>query len=265
MLYYPQLSTGTLAQYPLRKTMLKRTIVNDCLDSRTVKLADVSAGVVQWQLNYAGITESEWTAMRTLFLAAEGRLQTFVFLDPADNLLRFSETLSSNVWQKDGLLQMTGGVSDPLGTARATRLVNPAAVDQNISQFIEAAGWFRYSFSVYARSSSDGVVTLTQRTADGQESRAERIGPVWRRLQSAGEIEGTAEEVEFKLGLPPGGTVDVFGFQAEAQPQSSTYKKTESQSGVYPATRFSEDVLSPIAVGPNDYAVQIQLLSKTGS
>ena len=71
MLYYPQLSTGTLAQYPLRKTVLKRTIVNDCLDSRTVKLADVPAGLVQWQLNYSGLTEVEWNALKALFLAAD--------------------------------------------------------------------------------------------------------------------------------------------------------------------------------------------------
>jgi hypothetical protein len=265
MLHYPQLSTGTLAQYPLRKSLLKRTIVNDCLDSRTVKLADVSAGTMQWQLSYVGLTEAEWLAMRTLFLAAEGRLQTFVFLDPTDNLLRFSETLSSSVWQKGPLLQLTSGVSDPLGTARATRLVNPAAVSQEVTQTIAAPGSFRYSFSVYARSSTGGLVTLTRRTADGQESRTEVVGSEWRRLQNSGEIQGMAEELAFELAIPAGGNVEIFGFQAEAQPQPSPYKKTEGQSGVYPATRFHEDSLSPVAVGPNDYAVQIQLVSKAGS
>lgn len=265
MLYYPQLSTGTVAQYPLRKTLLKRTIVNDCLDSRTVKLADVAAASVQWQLNYAGLTQTEWDALKTLFLAVEGRLQTFVFLDPTDNLLRFSETLSSTVWQKDGLVQLTAGVTDPLGTARATRLANTAAVSQKISQTVEAAGWFGYSFSVYVRSSAAGAVTLTRRSADGVDSRTESVGPEWRRLQSSGYVDGAAEEIEFELTIPAGAAVEVFGFQAEAQPQPSAYKKTESQAGLYPATRFSEDFVTPVAVGPNDYAVQIQLVSKAGS
>ncbi len=265
MLYYPQLPTGTVAQYPLRKTLLKRTIVNDCLDSRTVKLADVSAAAVEWQLNYAGLTEAEWNALKSLFLAAEGRLQTFVFLDPSDNLFRFSETLSSTVWQQDGLLALSTGVTDPLGTARATSLANSAAVSQNLSQTVEAAGWFGYSFSVYVRSSTTTAVILTRRTADGSDSRTENSGPAWRRLQSFGYVDGTAETIEFALTIPAGATVEVFGFQAEAQPQPSAYKKTGSQGGVYRTTRFSEDFVTPVVVGPNDYSVQIQLVSKAGS
>ena len=265
MLYYPQLSTGTVAQYPLRKALLKRTIVNDCLDSRTVKLADVAAAQVEWQLNYAGLTQAEWDALKTLFLAAEGRLQTFVFLDPTDNLLRFSETLSSTVWQKDGLLQLTAGVTDPLGTARATSLANSAAISQTFSQTVEAAGWFGYSFSVYVRSSAASAVTLTRRTADGSDSRTESTGPAWRRLQRFGYVDGTAEAIVFELAIPAGATVEVFGFQAEAQPQASVYKQTGSQGGVYRTTRFSDDAIAPVAMGMNDYAVQIQLISKAGS
>ncbi|MEO8129857.1 MAG: hypothetical protein ABJF23_21175 [Bryobacteraceae bacterium] len=265
MLYYPQLSTGTLAQYPLRKTLLKRTIVNDCLDSRSVKLADVFAAQVAWQLDYAGVTQAEWDQLKWLFLAAEGRLETFVFLDPTDNLLRFSENLSSTVWQKDGLLQLSGSVADPMGTTRATRLVNAALVNQSIAQTIEAPGWFSYCFSVFVRAATPGPVTLTRRSADGADSRTEIVGPAWRRLQSSGSIDGTAPQVAFEMAVPTGAIVDVFGFQAEAQPLPSAYKKTASQSGVYPSTRFREDTITPVAAGPNDYAVQIQLISKAGS
>jgi len=265
MLHYPQLSTGTVAQYPLRKTLLKRTIVNDCLDSRSVKLADVSAAQVEWQLNYAGVTQAEWDALKALFLAAEGRLQTFVFLDPTDNLLRFSETLGSTVWQKDGLLQLTAGIADPLGTIRATRLVNTALVSQKITQTVEAAGWFGYCFSVFVRAAAAGTVMLTRRTSDGAESRTESVGSEWRLLQSSGSLDGTAEQITFELAIPAGATVEAFGFQAEAQPLPSAYKKTAGQGGVYPATRFREDSVTPVAVGPNDYAIQIQLVSKAGS
>jgi hypothetical protein len=265
MLYYPQLSTGTLAQFPLRKSLLKRTVVNDCLDGRTVKLADVLAGTVQWELNYAGLTEAEWNAMKTLFLAVEGRLQTFVFLDPTDNLLRLSETFSSSVWQKGSLLLITTGIADPLGTTRAVRIVNPSAVDLSISQAIIAAGWFQYCFSAYVRSAAPGTVTLTRRTADGNDARRESTGPLWRRIYSFGGIEGTADEIEFGITIPAGGTVELFGLQAEAQPQPSAYKRTDSQAGVYGATRFKDDALSPIAAGPNDYSLQVHLVSKTGS
>ncbi len=264
MLYYPQLSTGTLAQYPLRKTLHKRTILNECLDNSTVKLADPAASQVQWDLNYAGLSQAEWDAIATLFQAAEGRLQTFVFADPAGNLLRWSEALSSTVWQKDGLVQLTPGMSDTAGTTRATQIANSGQITQGLSQAVTAAGWFRYCFSVYARSRTATTVTLTRSTVDGTQSQTETLGSEWRRLESSGQIDGTAEEIVFTLEIPASGTVDVFGFQVEAQPQASPYKLTTNQGGVYSQTRFVDDFISPIIVGINDYSVQAKLVSKAG-
>jgi hypothetical protein len=264
MLYYPQLTTGTLVHYPFRKTLQKRTILNECLDSRTVKLADPAAGSLHWDLSYSGLSGLEWSAIEALFQAAEGRLQTFVFLDPTDNLLRWSETLTSGVWQKDALLQLSAGVSDPVGSTRATRVTNTGPVSQALSQSVEAAGWFQYCFSVYARCAAGGTVTLTRRTADGPDSRAYLLGPQWQRLVSSGQIPGTPAAIDFAIEIPAGMTVDVYGLQAEAQPQPSAYKETTSQGGVYPATRFAEDSLRSVAAGLNDYSVEVKLTSKAG-
>jgi hypothetical protein len=264
MLYYPQLSTGTLAQYPLRKRLQTRTILNECLDSSTVKLAAPAASEIQWDLNYAALSEAEWNAIAALFQAAEGRLQTFVFADPTGNLMRWSETLSSTVWQKDGLVQLTPGVSDTAGAARATRIANSGQVVQGLSQAITTAGWFQYCFSVYARSSTATTVTLTRSTANGAQSQTETLGPEWRRIESSGQIDGSAEEIVFGLEIPASGIVDVFGFQVEAQPQASPYKATTNQGGVYPQTRFVDDFISPIVIGMNDYSVQAKLVSKAG-
>jgi hypothetical protein len=264
MLYYPQLTTGTLVHYPLRKTLQKRTILNECLDSRIVKLDDPAAGSLQWDLSYSGLAAAEWSAIETLFQATEGRLQTFVFLDPTDNLLRRSELLTSGVWQKDALLQLSAGVSDPVGSTRATRVTNTGPVSQELSQSVEAAGWFQYCFSVYARCASGGTVTLTRRTTDGEDSRAHVLGQQWQRLVSSGQISGTAAAIEMAIEIPAGVTVDLYGLQAEAQPQPSAYKKTTSRGGVYPATRFALDSLRSVAAGLNDYSVEVKLTSKAG-
>jgi hypothetical protein len=264
MLYYPQLTTGTLVHYPLRKTLQKRTILNECLDSRTVKLEDAGANSLQWDLSYSGLSAPEWSAIEALFQASEGRLQRFVFLDPTDNLLRWSETLTSGVWQKDALLQLSAGVSDPAGSTRATRVTNAGPVSEELSQSVEAAGWFQYCFSVYARCASGGAVTLTRRTADGEDSRAQVLGPQWQRLVNSGQIPGTPAAIEFAIRIPAGMIVDLYGLQAEAQPQPSAYKKTTSQGGVYPATRFAEDSLRSVAAGLNDYSVEVKLTSRAG-
>src|SRR5207245_1695575 len=100
---------------------------------------------------------------------------------------------------------------------------------------------------VYARCSSSGTVTLTRRTTDGADSRVCVVGPQWRRLVSSGQIPGAAAAFEIAIEIPAGVTVDLYGFQTEAQPQPSAYKKTTSQGGVYPATRFAVDSLRSVA------------------
>jgi hypothetical protein len=264
MLYYPQLTTGTLVHYPLRRMVQKRTILNECLDSRMVKLDDPAAGSLQWDLSYSGLAEPEWRAVQGLFQAAEGRLQTFVFLDPTDNLLRWSESLTSGVWQKDALLQLSAGESDPVGSTSAIRIANTGPVSQALSQSVEAAGWFQYCFSVYVRCAPGGTVTLTRRTADGADSRAYVLGPQWQRVVSSGQIPGASAAIEFAIEIPVGVTVDLYGLQAEAQPQPSAYKNTTSRGGVYPATRFALDSLRSVAAGLNDYSVEVKLTSKAG-
>ena len=85
-------------------------------------LAERKLRLVADEAIHAKVPQAEWDALKALFLAAEGRLRTFVFLDPTDNLFRFSETLDSTVGQKDGLLASTAGVTDPVGTSRAAPL-----------------------------------------------------------------------------------------------------------------------------------------------
>ena len=43
MLVYPQLGTGALSQFPVRKTRRTRTVVNRAADGSTIKLADPAA------------------------------------------------------------------------------------------------------------------------------------------------------------------------------------------------------------------------------
>ena len=124
MLVFPQLATGASALYPVTRRNVTRTVVNALGDGSTVVLGDPDAGMREWELRATGLTLNEWTAIDTLFQAVTGRFATFTFLDPFGNLLLRSEEFGDPAWDNSPLIQLTAGVSDPLGTTRATQVVN---------------------------------------------------------------------------------------------------------------------------------------------
>src|SRR6266478_6493527 len=115
MLYFPQLPSGAIGQFPVKKRLSQRTIVNRVPDGHTVKLADPGAELVQWQLAYQNLADSEIDVLRQFFSACEGRLNGFTFVDPVGNLLAWSGAPSEPVWAASALLQVTGGIDDPNG------------------------------------------------------------------------------------------------------------------------------------------------------
>lgn len=260
MLYFPQLSSGALGQYPLTKRRIERTVANQCLDGSQIKLADSQAAVIQWELTLAGLTDAEWQAIAALFSATEGRLQNFEFLDPTDNLLVSSEDLSATAWSKDPGLQLTSQVEDPLGGNGATTVANTGQVTQGVRQTIEIPAGLEYCFSVFARSQTAAQVTLAQSTQTTRAAQTFSIGPGWGRLVFAARLNDTHDPVTFGLELSAGTQADVFGFQMEAQPGASTYKKTTSGCGVYPSARFVDDSLSTTTtdVGQHSCTVRIE-------
>jgi hypothetical protein len=114
MLYYPQLSTGAVSQFPVMRATNMRTVANQLPSGYTIRMADTGAQKVQWRLRYSALTNGELASIESLFAASEGQLNTFTFLDPTSNLLMWSEDWTQTVWTPDPLLQVTGGASDPL-------------------------------------------------------------------------------------------------------------------------------------------------------
>jgi hypothetical protein len=66
MLYFPQLSTGSLAQYPIQKRRVMRTVVNQAADGNQYKLADAKAEAVEWTLKFQTLTGAERDALIAL-------------------------------------------------------------------------------------------------------------------------------------------------------------------------------------------------------
>jgi hypothetical protein len=262
MLCFPQLSTGSIGQYPIQKRRLSRAVVNEASDGSRVKLADPGAGAIEWTLTFESLSDEERSALKNLHSVTEGRLGSFTFLDPTDNLLCWSEKLDDSVWERNALLTVTPNVTDPAGGTHANRLTNTGGAPLAIEQTVNGPGWFRYAFGLQARSDQEQQISLIRSTATQTHRASFRIGPEWTRIVLSGNFTGVEESVDFGIELSPGHAVELYGVQAEAQAGASGYKKTFSSCGVYSEARFMDDDISLTADGPNQHSCKLGIRTR---
>lgn len=261
MLYYPQLSTGVVSQFPISRRTTLRTITNTLLSGDNIRMSDPGSAVIAWQLQYSNLTDSEFLSLETLFEAAEGKLTTFTFLDPMGNLLNWSEDWTNAVWTADPLMQVSTGIADPLGGTGGVQLTNTAQTTQRIVQSTAGPSWFQYCCSIYLRSNAPSTIQMLC-SATGQESLMQfQTGTSWTRAVMAGSLSLQESGISFGLQLPAGASIIAFGAQAEPQPGAGYYKKTTDQAGVYPNTRFDSDSLTQITGAPNQNSCTVNLVS----
>ena len=258
MLYFPQLNSGGVAQFPIEKTLVTRTVVNETWSGNRVTYEDDNAPLVRWKLAYKGLESDEYDRIRVLFEASRGRLGTFTFLDPAANLLAWSEDLSQGAWVRDPLLAATAGIADPWGGTRATRLANSGSVWQGITQSLPVSGGFQYAFSVWARGTGGPAVRLVRQTTVQEVP----LDAAWRRVALVGSPAVAADQVSFGLRVAPGGQADVVGFQVEAQLVPSLYKPSAARSGVYLNARFDQDDLRLTSGSFEDLSTTVEIVGR---
>lgn len=259
---FPQLSSGSGAQYPLVWRRQTRSAANYLRDGSVLNYADFALAAKRWELAATDLTDAESGAIQSLFERMEGRRGTFTFVDPAANLLAHSEDFANEVWSKGPLVQVTGGVDDPRGGRRAARLINASQIAQAVSQTLAAPAWFVYSLSVYARSAGETAITLTRSTASNSHSRRYAAGPGWTRCALSGALTASDAEVRLSMEIAAATAVDVYGMQLEAQPCPSAYKRTGERNGVYSNARFDDDVLRSISDGPDQHRLNLRIAAK---
>jgi len=255
VLVYPQLTSGALAQFPLRKQVSYRTVVNQAADGSSVKYADSPGGRTEWELQYSGLTDAELASLAAFHLAAEGTLNGFTFVDPCGNLAAWSEDLQNAVWQTAPRLALTAGVPDVCGGSAAWTLSNSGAGPQSILQTINAPSSYVYSFSVWVRSATASAVTLIL----GGERSDCVIGPEWRRLSLTWGGDGQTGSVTFGVETSAFTSIDVFGFQVEAQGRSSGYRPSQS-GGVYEGARLADDTFLFTTEQPNRHSATVRIV-----
>jgi hypothetical protein len=261
VLVFPQLSTGAAALYPVTKKTNLRTVVNVLGDGSTVVFEDPDAARSGWELQAAGLTLAEWAAIATLFGQTYGKWGNFTFLDPTGNLLAQSESFGNSIWTNGPLITLTTGVTDPLGTTRATGAVNGGQTVAAIGQTLNVPGNFQYCLSVWAQSAAESRVTLQIAGI----TKSFTLTAQWQRVVFLGNPGQTsATTVTFGAQLDAGGSVQLFGMQAEAQPGPSDYKQTGTSGGVYSQARFDTDQLTATAQGTDVYDAVIPVVNVAG-
>jgi len=262
MICFPQLSTGSVAQFPIEKRRVSRTVVNAAADGTTLKLADAAVESVEWRLRFETLSDDERSALATFHTSVEGQLGAFTFLDPTDNLFRWSEELDESVWERNSLLTLTASVADPNGGTRATRVRNTGAATLTIEQTLNSPGWFQYGFGLQARSSESQQITLIRSTATQTHSKAFDLGSNWKQILLSGKFGGAEEAVTFAIGIGAGKAIELFGIQAEAQAGASGYKATQSRGGVYSSAHFLDDELTVTTDWPNQHSTRIRIRAR---
>jgi hypothetical protein len=252
---YPQLGSGALSQFPVQKTRRLRTVVNQAADGSTIKLADPPGAVTEWLLSYTELSDSEAATLRAFFESAEGTLNGFTFLDPAGNLLAWSDQLDNAVWQTDPLLTATGGVADPQGGTFGWQLSNSGGAAQGVGQTLAAPGEYLYCLSAYVRAATATSVGLTV----GSQTVQRAVTSEWTRVAWTTNGDAQATSVRFAIEVGASASVAVYGLQVEAQAAASGYRAS-TIGGVYEDAHLGDDVLTITSTDVNRNSCKVKII-----
>ncbi len=261
MLYFPQLVSGAVAQYPVLRRRLLKTVVLRAADQSRWFYGDQNAHAVRWDLRFEGLTDAELAGIETLFMACEGRLRHFLFLDPTENLLAWTEAYGESAWNGTDALQITYSQTDPTGSSRAIRIANLGSTEAVLSQRLRAPGAYHYCFSLYIRNATGSPGKMFMESGGRRHEVGLSAGHDWTRMTCGTNLESSSNQVVFGVQLPPGSALDLYGLQAEAQLLPSPYKRTFERCGLHPKARFLHDTLTTVAVGPNSHSCEVSIIS----
>ena len=258
-LFFPQLSSGAAAQYPIKKMRQLRTIQNILLDGTLIQLPDPYASIASWQLNYTDLAEADLQAIQAHFQGCVGSYHAFTFIDPTDNMLVSSSDLTAPVWLNSGSLRIANGLADPQGSTQAFQLTNVGQGSASLAQSLTVPANYQYCFSLYVSSVVPSVISLALSGSSVNTSNTYTVGPSWTRIVMTGRLNDPGTTFTVAVKLPAGEQIEIFGPQLEAQVSASTYRATSTTGGVYANAHFATNQLPVVAEGPNLFATSFTI------
>lgn len=242
-LFFPQLSSGAISQYPIHKTQVTRTVMNRLPDGTVIVSPDPSASKLIWELSFTHLSTDDVSALQAHFQACCGAYRAFTFIDPTDNMLASSADLTSASWRKNSQIEVTPGAADPTGGNNAFVLTNKSASVQSLWQQLNVPANYQYCFSFWVRTAGTSVVAMSRQGGTAGAFDQLPSAETWSRVLSSGRLSDSGDQFTVGVNLSPGQQITAFGLQLEPQIQPSSYHATFGSGGVYPFSRWMSDTL----------------------
>lgn len=238
-LFFPQLATGALAQYPIKRKKSLSTVTSRTEDGTVYTYFDPKGSMLTWELAYADITQTEADQLLALFDVCAGRLRAFTFIDPVANLLMPQ-------WQVAAGIEAVNNVYTNKGTVAA-----------EVSQSFSIPSGYAYSFSLPGdpNAAPDATVTLIRRGTSTEQRTV--VGLNRPQLYSSGALADSGAQFTAAVELRPGQTVDLSRAQLEAQPFPSSFRMP--QGGVYNNAHWAVDELLFTTTGPDLFSTKFSI------
>ena len=258
-LFFPQLSSGAVVQFPLRKISTLRNITNVLPNGELILFPDSGLKTTDWRLAYTGMNADEIEALKSFFDACSGPLRPFSLLDPAGNLLSWSSDLSANEWLRSATLDIEAFVPDPFSGFNAFTVTNTGQAFQALTQVLTAPCSYQYCFSFFARAAAPCSIQSLRAGNERSAITNHNLTPAWSRFTSSGRLLDTGTQFSVGLNLAPGQEITLYGLQCEPQIGASSYRPTSGVSGIYANTFWLDQYLEISADSPKSFSTVINL------
>jgi len=258
-LVYPQLRTGAIVHYPIRKTAVTRTVSNVLPGGTVLMYPDDPAHRTNWSWEYVGLTLDEAAALQDFFNACNGPLRPFTFLDPTGNLLSGSSNFGAPAWQLSSKTKISADFRGPFLDSAALSLVNEGQALQELCQTLTVPCDYTYCFSVYVSSPTREPVILFRRGIHSEESVSLHAGLDWSRVWTAGNLQDPSTGLCVGVKLLPGQQLSVSAAQLQVQPSLSPYRNRPQAGDIYSNAHWAIDELNVRHVGPNNCSMSVSI------
>jgi hypothetical protein len=272
-IYFPQIGSGILTQYPYRTTQAFNSVLSDTPAGHPYGFVKRGSGLTyfppgplsRFELNYQAITDAEAQSLQTFFAACQGRLAEFIYLDAAGNLIPVSENFADGSWSPTGVT-VGSAVTDPFGGTRATTLTATTS-NSNLAPTVVPGGYLPAGFllcaSVYAKAHSAGQSLSIGFIDSGFDVLHSTTWPLpqnkWVRIYDRIAV-ATSSYIRVLIGgfgTWSGTAIDVFGPLCAPTGGPGAYTQSPVNYGYHPHCRFDTDFLSITAHGPNQNGISL--------
>jgi hypothetical protein len=248
---------------PLSREARFTSRVSRTPDFTEMRAADQATTLFRWDLQVGPLTDADATSLQAFYASCNGGYQSFVFLDPLDNLLNWSEDFAQSCWLKTipSSLRIAGGGTDPLGGSAAQTLTNTVGSVNTISQTLTANPQGTTLTASVWLIGLGAPVTL--RLSDGgSQNFATTVspGPSWQRYFVIGAFAASGSQITWAADLPANGSAQFFGAQLVATRGPGTYTRTTTVSGFHPNCCFDSQSFAHRVIAPNQNQITCSVM-----